>query len=329
MENQIATHPDTSNQSHSPAGNALTKRWKAFQKDAPWISWVLTMVGVAFLVLVAFVMWRQNLIKKEELAKEALFKATQILEAEQKQVALQRFPIQLPAPKSADAKSKAQAPGNKKDPKAAPEPDLEMEKERLTNEAIQKLSVEKFDVKSAFPRGVAALEEVAAKHSKQIAGVEAMVHLSNLYARHGDNGQAFNWAVTVVNNAKSPLVEAMGFAQAGYLAENTGKYAEAYEFFDRATKALPKPASKRAAESLDGALQNALGGGVQALMAEYYLGMGRAQEKLGNAFLAKKAYEKVLQEHPNSDSAKIAELSIQDLGPIVKEGAPQSDGAKK
>lgn len=170
------------------------------------------------------------------------------------------------------------APKNPKDKKAAEE---SVQEEKPTADAV---AFRKMDVDAVVPEGVKKLRAVIEKHSGTRSGFEARLALGDLYFNHGQADKAVPLYEEATKSSPGTMEKALAFYSLGYAQEGSGKFEQAQQSFDRA-----------------------LSMGETGLRGELLLSVARVQEARGQKDEAKKTYDRIVSELPNSDYSRSAE----------------------
>ena len=171
---------------------------------------VMVSIGVGVLVVagaIGFSLSHSEKLSSE--AKDALFQANKLEQAD-----LKALDASLnPAPK--------EAPKAKQPAKAA---------------ETKKLSADfaKVDVDAKFGDAIKAYQGVIDKYGKTRAGYEARLAIGNLFYNHGDASKAINWFEQAAQNAPDGLERAISTGSLGYAQEASGKAADAVQSYEKA-----------------------------------------------------------------------------------------------
>ncbi len=235
---------------------------------------------IAIGVVAALVQSRSS--AKADLARSELFLARKSVEKELITFAETDPEWKAQAAKTKEERKKALEKNKSKDAKAAAKKDEAAEDEKPTAEAV---AYRKFDVDSKIPTGVKSLTAVAQKFSGTRSAFEARLALGDLYYQHGQAEKSVPFYEEASKSAPSTFDRALAYYSLGYAYENAAKLPEAQQAFDRA-----------------------LSMGETGLRGELLLSIARVQEARGQKDDAKKSYERIISELPNSEYSRSAEM---------------------
>lgn len=145
----------------------------------------------------------------------------------------------------------------------------------------------KFPVEEKLKGGIAALERVSEDYSSTLAGFDAKMQLASLYFDHATDAAAYEkaakWFERAANGAPSSDHAGAALYGLGYTQEALGKCDEAVKTFERAANS-----------------------GANALLGDLLRAQARCYETLGDSANAKKTYERIEKELPQSEDAQFA-----------------------
>ncbi len=173
-------------------------------------------------------------------------------------------------------------------PPAEPEKDkTEKDKAEKTKPKpdAQSIAFKKFDVDAKLGSSVGQLKAVITSFPNTQPAQEAKQALGDLYFNHGESLKALSWYQAAVDSAHEPLDRALGLISLGYAEENAGKFSEASQNYEKA-----------------------LALGEEGLQGDILLGLARCQEGMKDLAKAKVTYDKIIQQLPNTEYAKTAEV---------------------
>jgi tetratricopeptide (TPR) repeat protein len=169
----------------------------------------------------------------------------------------------------------APTPVPSKDKKAAPVP------------AAPKDEVEyqQMDVAKSFPKTLAALDSVLTNHKGTLAAFQAEMLYGNLYMDHGSAASAVPHYAAAVTQAPEALEKMSALFSLAEAQESSNQCADAVKSIDQA-----------------------LATGVATLKGDLLVTQARCYETLKDSAQAKKVYDRIVMELPNTPFAKIAEM---------------------
>jgi tetratricopeptide (TPR) repeat protein len=228
---------------------------------------VAAVIFVAAALAASLYLTKRNAFRAQ--GSEALFKARQTLNDEMKAVAQAMKPA---------------APAAKVDPKKAK--DAKAPAEAAASAADIQYS--KFEVDEKLKGGVAALERVADEFGSTMAGFDARMQLGSLYYDHATSPAAYEkaaqWFEKASASAPSREQGASALYSLGYAQESLGRCGDAVKTFDRA-----------------------LASGASYVLGDLLRAQGRCYVTLGDKENAKRSYDRLIKEMPNSDDSRFAE----------------------
>ena len=165
-------------------------------------------------------------------------------------------------------------------PAASSTPTKKAPKSILAKTLYQPLNVE-----AQFPEALKKLKNVEREFSGTAVAFEARLQLANLYYDHGHSAEAQVWYEKALQSAPRGFEKAAIRSALGYTQEALGKPTEALDSF-----------------------QKALQLGDENLKGDLLLSVARNYEALQDSANARSTYEKILNELPDTEYAKSAEL---------------------
>jgi len=146
-------------------------------------------------------------------------------------------------------------------------------------------SFKPMDVEATYPKTLEALKKVIEGHSGTQAANEASTKIGVLFFRHQQFEKALPWFETAAKEASLPMMKSMAYLNLGLTQENLNQCESAVASFDKGLS-QKDPTSK----------------------AELLLSRARCMEVLNQKDEAKKIYDQILTEFPESAYARTAEM---------------------
>ncbi|GEM_PF-2348970 len=233
-------------------------------------------IFVVFAILVSFatVWYKSHKGAKEAAARDTLFNALQVLRTEMQDLAKTYPPVPKQSEDSSDPLNSLKDP-KKKDTK----------KMELVPPTSDDIAFATFDINAKLPKSLAELSKVTDLHKGSIAAHEAQVVIGKLFFDHGNPKVAMDWFTKSAQSAPTPFFEASASLLLGAAQEANGDCKTAVGTYDRAvgTKEI-----------------SVLG---EALMAK-----ARCLETLNQTEDAKKVYDKIITDLPDTAYSRNAEV---------------------
>ena len=221
---------------------------------------ILVILGVLIAVAVIGAIVSNQKAKTATEARDAFYSAKQALDLESKA---------LTPPKAAEPE--ATGKNAKKKTEAPPAQDT--------------AAYKKVDVDQAFSKTIPALRKVIALYPGTLSAFEAQMTIGNLYADHGQTGNAIQPYTTAADMAPRALEKMAALAALAQAQENVGKCPDALQSLERAINL-----------------------GVGALKGDLLVAKARCYETLGNSAQAKTTYDQILKDLPGTPFARLAEI---------------------
>ena len=165
------------------------------------------------------------------------------------------------------------AEAKKADPKAPPAPPVDEPSSRFA----------KADPAKIYSSGLVELKKVAEEYNGVRPGFDAQIQVGNLYMNHGDSKQAVEWYEKATQSAPGPYEKTLSHVAAASTLENTSQYQKALDH-----------------------LKEAIGENVETLKGEVLHGIARNHVALLEVEKAKKIYDQIISELPNTAYSKKA-----------------------
>lgn len=150
---------------------------------------------------------------------------------------------------------------------------------------VESLTYQKMDVDSKLPETVKKLQAVAQKYGSTRSGFDAAMALADLYFNHGEFAKAETGYNRALSLAPNSFEKAITLSALGYVQENLAKPEAALQFFQKAIQM-----------------------GESGLKGDLLLAIARCYEATQNTAKARETYEQVLNEFPNTEFSKTAEI---------------------
>ena len=141
------------------------------------------------------------------------------------------------------------------------------------------------DIEKSYPKALPKLKEIADKYKKTRPGFEATYELGNLFMDHEQPNKAFEWYDRAAESAPSQYEKSLALIASAASLENVFEYQKALERVDQA-----------------------LAIGVSSLKGEVLLSKARTLQGMKKIPDAKKIYDQVVTDFPNTSHAKKAEI---------------------
>lgn len=157
---------------------------------------------------------------------------------------------------------------------------------KLTPEAhIETVTFKKLDVDQNFPETIKKFHEIDSNYGKTRSGFEARLKIGNLYYDHGNYSKALIWFEKSAKTAPSNFEKAAAYSAIGYAEESLNNPSEALQVF-----------------------QKGLNLGEGSFKGNFLLGLARNYEAMHNSAEARSTYARILNELPNTECSKSAEI---------------------
>jgi len=143
----------------------------------------------------------------------------------------------------------------------------------------------KLNTDTQFGETVKSLKKIDENFGGTRAAFDSRIRLGDLYLNHGEAEKALPWYEKAVHSAPDSFDKALAFSGLGYAQENLGKYPEAILSY-----------------------QKGINLGESSVKGDLLLGIARCYEVLHDSANARKLYDQILKELPNTDYSKTAEI---------------------
>jgi tetratricopeptide (TPR) repeat protein len=223
---------------------------------------MLIALGVVFIIGVVGALFLQQRETNGIKASGALFVARQSLEKQLLNIA------ETSAPDKNQDKDKSKDKGKEEKP------------------SIDSIAHKKLDVDAVLADSVAKIKSVAKDYSGTRAAFDAQIMLGDLYFNHGQPEKSVAWYKEAVNQATGSFDKMLSLYSLGYAYENTAKYQDAVQAYDRAINL-----------------------GDFGLKGDLLLGIGRCYEATRDLAKARSTYDQVIAQFPTSTYSKTAEFA--------------------
>lgn len=252
---------------------------KALKRPDPFMTWVkssfdsimthgkewLSILAVFLVLGGGYAYWSTHKHSKLKAASDALYTAQKTYEAEMRTVSSGLQP---------DAEAKKVAEKNKA------QADRILEASRL--EASRTVS---FSVSEKLPKAVAQYQSIAQQFPGTSAAFDANLMLGDLFYAHETSEKAIPWYEKAVSDAPDSFSKGLALSSLGYSYENSKKYTEAAQAFEKI-----------------------LNLGELTLKPDALFSLARSQIALGQKDLAKGTYDRIIGEFVGTNHAKLAEV---------------------
>lgn len=143
---------------------------------------------------------------------------------------------------------------------------------------------QKLNTDAQFAETIKTLKKVDESFGGTRSAFESRLKLGDLYLNHGEAEKALPWYEKAIQSAPDNLDKALAFSALAYAQENLGKHADALLSY-----------------------QKGINLGESSVKGDLLLGIARCYEVLHDSANARKSYDQILSEFPNTDYSRTAE----------------------